>query len=51
MKILVKGKVAELNPHTSSASLKQVQQKSVKRNRKRRIQRLLRSFAGPETTE
>ena len=40
MKILV----TELNLHTLSASLKQVQQQSVKRNRKRQIQRLLRSL-------
>ena len=38
----------ELNMPTLSASLKQVQQHRVKRNRKRRIQRLLRSFSGPE---
>ena len=53
MKILIKGKVetsmlTELNLHTSSASLKQ---QSIKHNRKRRIQRLLRSFAGPERTK
>ena len=45
MKVLIKGKVerslwTELNLHTSSASQKQVQQQSVKRNRKRRIRRL-----------
>ena len=54
MKILVekarwkRSLLTELNLHTSRASLKQVQQQSVKRNLKRQIQRLLRSFAGPE---
>ena len=56
MKILMKGKVETVSlDRVKSAHFEcepeTVQQQSLKRNRKRRIQRLLRSFAGPKRTK